>query len=261
MHGRRGNDVPPVPARIDPSAESHDAGRKFSGGAEVEVPALAGDHFDSRRQRTVRCLQYLQGLLTERTIDIENRESSLAPRCKAYVLLGPPLHQLSTTAKSVVASRTPELAACRTMQKRGLAGRVEFFWARVPDPGLIVPDLAKGARLRVIAEDRRGPALEEWRPPKMCRPPGSTRPAGRGQRPGSRGPDNVNQAPAQGKVLPFSRRGMAGNALRRSGLAALCLNNGVQIRLISCAATAPLEDSTLLNGKRHVMNVAFHLGG
>ena len=50
-------------------------------------------------------------------------------------------------------------------------------------------------------------------------------------------------------------------ALRRFGLATLCLNNGVQVRLISGATTATLEDGTLLNGKSHVMNVAFHLGG
>jgi hypothetical protein len=44
-----------------------------------------------------------------------------------------------------------------------------------PYPGLIVRDLAKGARLRVIEDDRRGPALKEWRPPKMCRHPGELR--------------------------------------------------------------------------------------
>jgi hypothetical protein len=53
--------------------------------------------------------------------------------------------------------------------QRGLTGRIEFFWPGVPYPGLIVRDLAKGARLRVIEEDRRGPALKEWPPPKMCR--------------------------------------------------------------------------------------------
>ena len=62
------------------------------------------------------------------------------------------------------------------MQKRGLTGRVEFFWAGVPYPGLIVRDLAKGARLRVIEDDRRGPALKAWRPPKMYRHPGQLRP-------------------------------------------------------------------------------------
>jgi hypothetical protein len=57
------------------------------------------------------------------------------------------------------------------MQKRDLTGKVEFFWAGVPYPGLIVRDLAKGARLRVIEEDRREPALKEWQPPKVCRRP------------------------------------------------------------------------------------------
>ena len=47
----------------------------------------------------------------------------------------------------VAQSWSPEFAACRTMQKRGLTVRVEFFWAGVPYPGLIVRDLAKGARL------------------------------------------------------------------------------------------------------------------
>src|SRR5262245_7049407 len=91
-------------------------------------------------------------------------------------------------------------------------------------------------------------------------PSGTTPPTGRGQRPG-RAELTTSTKARRRKVSPFLRRGMAGSALRRFGLAALCLNNGVQVRLISCAATAPLEDSTLLNGKRHVMNVAFHLGG
>jgi hypothetical protein len=72
----------------------------------------------------------------------------------------------------VAQSWNPEFAACRVMKKRGLTGGVEFFWAGVPYPGLIVRDLAKGARLCVIEEDRRGPTLKQWRPPKMCRRPG-----------------------------------------------------------------------------------------
>jgi hypothetical protein len=44
------------------------------------------------------------------------------------------------------------------------------------ESGITRQKLAKGARLRVIEEDRRGPALKEWRPPKMCRRPGQLRP-------------------------------------------------------------------------------------
>jgi hypothetical protein len=72
----------------------------------------------------------------------------------------------------VAQSWSPEFAACRTMQKRGLTGRVEFFWAGVPYPGLIIRDLAKGARLCVIEEDRRGPTLKKWQPPKILRSAG-----------------------------------------------------------------------------------------
>ena len=70
---------------------------------------------------------------------------------------------------SVAQSWSPEFAACRAMKKRGLTGRVEFFWAGVPYPGLIVRDLGQGANLCVIEEDRRGPALKEWRPPAVAR--------------------------------------------------------------------------------------------
>ena len=72
----------------------------------------------------------------------------------------------------VAQSWSPEFTACRTMKKRGLVGRVEFFWAGVPYPGLVIRDLDKGARLRVIEEDRRGTALKRWQPPKMLRPAG-----------------------------------------------------------------------------------------
>jgi hypothetical protein len=83
---------------------------------------------------------------------------------------GRQFYKASLNGEVIVAqSWSPEFAACRTMQKRGLTGRIEFFWPGVPYPGLIVRDLAKGARLRVIEEDRRGPAPKEWRPPKMCR--------------------------------------------------------------------------------------------
>src|SRR5262249_14893688 len=69
----------------------------------------------------------------------------------------------------VTQSWSPELAACRVMKDRGLTGRVEFFWAGVPHPGLVVRDLGQGAKVRVIEEDRRGPALKEWRPPAVAR--------------------------------------------------------------------------------------------
>ena len=90
---------------------------------------------------------------------------------------GRQFYRASLNGEVIVAqSWSPEFTACRTMQKRGFSGRVEFFWAGVPYPGLIVPDLAKGARLRVIEDDCRGPALNEWRPPKMCRHPVQLRP-------------------------------------------------------------------------------------
>jgi hypothetical protein len=90
---------------------------------------------------------------------------------------GRQFYRASLNGEIIVAqSWSPEFAACRTMQKRGLTGRVEFFWAGVPYPGLIVRDLAKGARLRVIEDDRRGPALKEWRPPMLSRMPGQPRP-------------------------------------------------------------------------------------
>ena len=90
---------------------------------------------------------------------------------------GRQFYKASLNGEVIVAqSSSPEFAACRTMQMRGLTGRVEFLWAGVPYPGLVVRDLTMGARLRVIEEDRRGPALKEWRPPKMCRHPGQLRP-------------------------------------------------------------------------------------
>src|SRR5262245_25285700 len=86
---------------------------------------------------------------------------------------GRQFYKVSLDGEAIVAqSWSPGFTACRTMKKRGLVGRVEFVWAGVPYPGLVIRDLHKGARLRVIEEDRRGPALKEWQPPKMLRHPG-----------------------------------------------------------------------------------------
>ena len=91
---------------------------------------------------------------------------------------GRQFYKASLNGEVIVAqSWSPEFTACRAMSKRGLVGRVEFFWAGVPNPGLVIRDLDKGATLRVIEEDRRGPALKEWQPPKMLRPAGQ-RPLG-----------------------------------------------------------------------------------
>jgi hypothetical protein len=78
----------------------------------------------------------------------------------------------------------------------------------------------------------------------------------------SRRPDNVSQAPpAQGIFHPCCVGGKIGSISRGLKLTALCLDNGVKVRLVCCAAAATLEDSPLLNGKHHMMNIGFHLGG
>src|SRR5262245_62697763 len=93
------------------------------------------------------------------------------------------------------------------MKKRGLTGRVKFFWAGVPYPGLIVRDLGQGADLCVIEEDRRGPALEEWQPPKMCRHPGQLRPL-----------DEVSgPSPSQTRTVTKPRRSEGFSLLSRRG--------------------------------------------
>src|SRR5262245_66351520 len=69
---------------------------------------------------------------------------------------GRQFYRASLNGEVIVAqSWSPEFTACRTMKKRGFVGRVEFFWAGVPYPGLVIRDLDQGARMRVIDEDRR----------------------------------------------------------------------------------------------------------
>jgi hypothetical protein len=64
----------------------------------------------------------------------------------------------------VTRSWDPEFAACRALKARGLTGRIEFFRAGVPHPCLIIRDLAKGAGLRTLEDDCRGPVLKKWQP-------------------------------------------------------------------------------------------------
>ena len=75
----------------------------------------------------------------------------------AHRKAGRQFYRVTLNGKVIVAqSWSPEFAACRTMQKGGRCGRVEFYWAGVPYPGLIIRDLAEGARLCVIEENLRG---------------------------------------------------------------------------------------------------------
>jgi hypothetical protein len=64
----------------------------------------------------------------------------------------------------VARSWDPEFAACRALKARGLTGRVEFFRAGLPHPCLIVRDLARGAGLRTLEDECRGPVLKKWQP-------------------------------------------------------------------------------------------------
>ena len=81
--------------------------------------------------------------------------------------------------------------------------------------------------------------------------------------PTSCSPDKSSKSPGAERSQDLLASGACaqGSHSRRRWLGTLCLDNGVQVRLVSCAPTATLEDSTLLNGKHHVMNVTFYLGG
>jgi hypothetical protein len=57
----------------------------------------------------------------------------------------------------VAISSGPEFDARRAMQAEGLSGRVEFYRPEVPYPGLIIRDLEKAARLRVVEGERHPP--------------------------------------------------------------------------------------------------------
>ena len=70
----------------------------------------------------------------------------------------------------VARSADPEFAACRAMQARGFTGRVAFYRAGVVHPGLIIQDLVKAARFRIVEADRVGPVRKTWRPFDMKAP-------------------------------------------------------------------------------------------
>jgi hypothetical protein len=63
----------------------------------------------------------------------------------------------------VAKSSDPEFEACRAMQALGLSGPVEFYRPGIPYPGLIVRDLDKAAKLRVVEGESVTPAIKKWR--------------------------------------------------------------------------------------------------
>jgi hypothetical protein len=60
-------------------------------------------------------------------------------------------------------SRQSKFDACRAVQALGFSGRVAFHRPGVPYPGLIVRDLEKAARLRVVEGESMAPAVKRWR--------------------------------------------------------------------------------------------------
>jgi len=71
----------------------------------------------------------------------------------------------------------PEFEGCRALVARGITGRFEVW--RAPDkpyPGLIVPDIARGAGRTVIENDKIGPVMAPWRAwPEDMQPDGVSR--------------------------------------------------------------------------------------
>ena len=77
----------------------------------------------------------------------------------------------ATLDGEVIVAKAPDpaFAACRAMKAMGLSGRVEFYRPGVAYPGLIVHDLDKGARLRVVETEQEGPVIKHWRPIQTAR--------------------------------------------------------------------------------------------
>jgi hypothetical protein len=81
-------------------------------------------------------------------------------RGKTYnVHLGTPAGE-----KIVANAFDPEYAACRALVARGLTGRLEVWRPGSAFPVVVVPDIAKGARLTIREDARRGPCLVKYRP-------------------------------------------------------------------------------------------------
>jgi hypothetical protein len=61
------------------------------------------------------------------------------------------------------------------MQAEGLTGSIEFYRPDVSYPsGLIVRDLEKAARLRVVEGENAAPAVRKWRPLQKMGDTGAT---------------------------------------------------------------------------------------
>jgi hypothetical protein len=66
--------------------------------------------------------------------------------------------------KIVANAFDPEYAACRALVARGVAGRLEVWRPGSTFPAMVIRDIAKGARLTIREDARRGPCVVKYRP-------------------------------------------------------------------------------------------------